>query len=114
MSRDVRLYLEDIAACIGKIKRYVSVGRDAFMADELRIDGVARNFEIIGEAAKRLPPDLTARYPAVPWKRVCGFRDILIHAYDTIDLDQVWRIIEVELPSLEMAVEEMRRTLSKA
>ena len=111
MSRDVRLYLEDIAACIGKISRYASVGRDAFMSDELRIDGVARNFEIIGEAAKRLPPDLTARYPAVPWKRVCGFRDILIHAYDTIDLDQVWKVIEDELPTLESTVEEIRRTL---
>jgi uncharacterized protein with HEPN domain len=67
-------------------------------------DGVIRNFEVIGEAAKRIPSDFRIQQPNIPWRRISAFRDILIHAYDRVDLQEVWRIIEQELPPLKEAI----------
>ena len=101
---DDRGYLSDIRECIDRIEAYTRDGRDAFMASTLIQDGVVRNFEVIGEAAKRLTPALTQSRSEIPWRRVAGFRDILIHQYRGIDLHAVWNVVERELPDLKGAV----------
>jgi uncharacterized protein with HEPN domain len=65
---------------------------------------VIRNFEVIGEASKRFPPEFRDQHPEIPWRRITAFRDVLIHAYDRVDLQEVWRIIKEELPPLEKAI----------
>ena len=97
-------YLSDIHDCIDRIEAYTRDGRDAFMASTLIQDGVVRNFEVIGEAAKRLTPALTQSRPEIPWRRVAGFRDVLIHQYRGIDLYAVWNVVEHELPDLKLSV----------
>ncbi|MEO7911014.1 MAG: DUF86 domain-containing protein [Roseiflexaceae bacterium] len=101
---DDRGYLSDIRECIDRIEAYTRDGRAAFMASTLIQDGVVRNFEVIGEAVKRLTPALTQSQPEIPWRRVAGFRDVLIHQYRGIDLHAVWNVVERELPGLKRAV----------
>ena len=103
MTRD-RLYLQHISDSISRIESYVSKGRDEFLSCRLVQDAVIRNFEIIGEAAKRLSAEFQTSEPTIPWKQIGSFRDVLIHGYFGVDLNQVWRVIEQELPTLGAVV----------
>ena len=88
--RDVRLYLTDILDCIDRIERYTTgLSYEDFIKNEMVIDAVTRNLEIIGEASKNIPPELLARYSAIDWKRVTGFRNIAIHTYFAVDIGVV-------------------------
>jgi uncharacterized protein with HEPN domain len=63
-------------------------------------DATVRQLEIIGEATKRLSPELRSRYSDVPWRRIAGLRDVLIHDYMGVDLDAVWQVTQKDLPAL--------------
>ena len=104
MTDDDRLYLTHIAECIDRIEEYTVSGRDNFMANRLTQDAVIRNFEIIGEAAKRISGGTLGKVPEIPWRDVAGFRDVLIHDYSGVDYEEVWNIIENDLDNLKEAV----------
>jgi len=106
VSRDA-LYLRHILDAIQKIERYAEIGHDEFLAESLRHDAVIRQIEIIGEAAKRLSPQVTGRSPDVPWRQVAGMRDVLIHNYMGVDLESVWNVLQHDLPLLRKTVEEL-------
>jgi uncharacterized protein with HEPN domain len=107
--REEKLYLKDIANCIERIESYTSGGKEEFLRQPIIQDAVVRNFEIIGEATKRLSWELKQAYPNVKWRQVSGFRDILIHDYLRVDLDEVWGIIERDLPILKKVIIEILR-----
>jgi uncharacterized protein with HEPN domain len=67
--------------------------------------------EVIGEAVKRLPPELCQRYPAVPWKLVAGMRDRVSHGYDAIDYATLWDTVGADVPGLLVTVEQMLKDL---
>lgn len=106
MNRD-QLYLIHIRDAIQSILTYTRCGRKEFMLDPMRRDAVVRNFEIIGEATKRLSDDTKSKHPEIPWRDIAGFRDILIHVYEGVDYVEVWNIVENHLPSLRDAVDSM-------
>lgn len=110
MNRD-KDYLEHILECIERILRYTASGQEAFYGAEMAQDAVERNFEIIGEAAKRLSAEIKQTQATIPWRRIAGFRDVLIHDYEDIDLDEVWTIIVRDLPPLKVAVEAMLKSV---
>lgn len=67
-------------------------------------DASIRNFEIVGEAAKRVSPALQAAHPEIPWADLAGFRDVLIHQYFRVDLEIVWALMEQRVAQLHEAV----------
>lgn len=73
-------------------------GREAFLARRLLQDAVMRNFEVLGEAAKRVSPATRDKYPDLPWRRMAGLRDVLIHGYEAVVPEEVWAVVEGELP----------------
>jgi len=105
------LYLDHISERIRRIERCANEGREAFEESHVLQDAVMRNFEVIGEAVKQLSPALRTEYPEVPWRRVAGFRDVLIHNYMGVDVDEVWNVIEKDLPQLKQTVETMREEI---
>ncbi len=104
---DDRLYLIHIAESIEKIEDYTRGGRDVFMDSLMAQDAVVRNFEVIGEAVKQIPGFLKEKRPDIPWRRIAGLRDVLIHQYMSVDLEAVWAIVEEDLPILKQAVTEI-------
>ena len=105
--KDDRVYLVHIREAIEKIVSYSSSGREGLLQNPMAQDAIVRNFEIIGEATKRLREETKNKRPEIAWRDVAGFRDILIHDYMGVDLDEVWNIIECHLLDLRDAVAEL-------
>jgi uncharacterized protein with HEPN domain len=100
-----RVYLRHILDAVQKIESYVSVGQETFMSTSHWQDAVIRQLEIIGEATKRLSLDVRCRHSQIPWKRIAGLRDVLIHDYLGVDISLVWQITQTYLPDLKHQVE---------
>jgi uncharacterized protein with HEPN domain len=100
MSRD-NAYLADILESARIILQHVAgLSREQFLGDLRTQDAVIRRFEIIGEAARHLSPEILGGLPDVPWKLVVGMRNILIHDYADVDATRVWKDTQDDIPLL--------------
>jgi len=102
--KDPRISLVQILECLDRIRAYTKDGKRKFDHDSMVRDAVIRNFEIIGEASKRVPMEFREQTSEIPWRGLSGFRDVLIHQYEGVDYERVWRIIEEDLPGLRSAI----------
>ena len=98
--KDDRPYLADVLQALERVEEIGQRGRQAFLADWLLQDAAIRNFEIVGEAVKRVSEELRAQHPEIPWADLAGFRDVLIHQYFRVDLEIVWALIEQRVAAL--------------
>ncbi len=106
--REAKILIEDIIEAIDKILRYTeSMNYDAFKSDSKTIDAVVRNMEIIGEAANHLPEGFYEIYPEVKWKQIIGLRHRIVHDYFGVDLELIWQIVSVEIPSLKAGISSL-------
>lgn len=96
------LYIEDILESIDKIEEYIGeIKEEDFYRNTQLQDSVLRRLEIIGEAAKNIPPVFRNKYSIIPWKKMAGMRDVLIHEYFGVNLKRVWRVANKDLPRLK-------------
>jgi uncharacterized protein with HEPN domain len=108
MSRDPALRLEDILEAASAVESYVrGFDYDSFVSDRRTVDAVTRNLEIIGEAVKYLPSELTDPVTEVPWRAIAGFRDILAHSYFRTEDSIIWDAAHIHNPALIIAVRNL-------
>lgn len=106
MSRTWRVYARHILDAVEKIRRIQQ--RGDLTQDEVLYDASLRNLQTLSEATQQLPDALKQRYPAIPWRQISGFRNILVHNYlGEIDAQTVSAVIREHLPPLELAVTDM-------
>lgn len=97
--REYILYLEDIFQSMQRIEKYLdNIDFQQFKTTYIVADAVVRNFEIIGEASKKIPTDIQEKYPEIPWRKMYGLRNLIAHEYFGIDYELIWEIATVNLP----------------
>jgi uncharacterized protein with HEPN domain len=108
LSRDWRLYLEDISSACGKITGYLAgQERAGFARDSMVFDAILQNLLVVGEASKRLPDGIKARMPSIQWRAIAGMRDIVAHGYFSLDVDLVWDTASHKIPELKQDIDRV-------
>jgi uncharacterized protein with HEPN domain len=114
MKRDYKLFIKDTISAMKSIEEFVEgLSRDEVREDDKTSSAVIRKFEIIGEATRHVPDNLKEKYPDIPWKRMAGMRDRLIHAYFGVDYRLVWEAIKIDIPELKPRLQEVLAQLEK-
>ena len=107
-TKDLFVYLHEVLECCDDIQSYVSgYTRTSFVADKKTQDAVIRKIEIIGEIVKRLPSVIKINAPDIPWKDIAGMRDILIHEYASVDVNETWVVVTSDIPKLRRNIEKL-------
>jgi uncharacterized protein with HEPN domain len=100
--RDIRLIFEDIIDASDRISDYIQdYSKEEFKGDQKTIDAVVRNIEIIGEAVSNISPDIRMKFSEIPWTKIVGVRNIVIHRYFGVDTDTLWIIIKEQIPKFK-------------
>jgi len=107
--REVGDYLDDIRNAIAEVKEFTSgMNYEDFAADKKTVNAVIRSLEVLGEATKHIPASFRKKHPDIPWTKMAGMRDVLIHDYMGVDLRTVWNVISVRLPELVPMFEKVK------
>ena len=100
MWRDPAWVLDMLQAAQKVLEYAYGLTETSFLASSRDQDAIVRQLTILGEAAKRVSEDFRNKHPDIPWKKIAGLRDVVVHDYFHIDLEKVWRITKEDLPDL--------------
>jgi uncharacterized protein with HEPN domain len=107
--REVYDYIDDILIAISDIETFTKdMSYDTFAQDKKTINAVIRSLEVLGEATKRIPKPVRQKYPDIPWNKMAGMRNVLIHDYMGVDLKTVWKVTQERLQELKLLLEKLR------
>lgn len=113
MSREFLDYVEDVIDAMSKAQKFThGMDYEAFVRDDKTFFAVIRALEIIGEAVKKVPPEVRSQYPDAPWKDITGMRDKLIHEYFGADQKTVWDTVKKDVPALKPVFEKILKDFS--
>jgi uncharacterized protein with HEPN domain len=105
VKREYEDYLNDIVEAVAAIERFVEgMSFEEFREDQKTLFAVTRAFEVLGEAAKKIPQTLKKKHPDIPWREMAGMRDKLIHEYFAVDVSVLWKTIQGDLPLIRSAI----------
>mgnify|MGYP001607499981 FL=1 len=108
MQKDPNIYLADILQAGADIQAYtIGMEKEDFFMDRMAQDAVIRKLAVVGEATKRLPLSIKQREERVPWKKIAGMRDVVVHDYADIDMNIVWQVVKKDLPEIIVAIQRM-------
>ena len=108
MKKEPLIFIQHILENIQNIESFSeSFSENEFTKDKLRQNAIIKSIETIGEASKNIPDSFRKKYSKVPWKKIAGLRDIIVHAYFGIDLNIVWEIIKNDIPKLKIQIEKI-------
>jgi len=111
--RDYRDYIKDILDSINDIESFIrGMNFEEFKKDRKTIYAVVRGIEVIGEATKNIPRALKEKHK-VPWKKMAGMRDRLIHEYFGIDIEILWKTAKEDIPPLKQSVQNILESLEE-
>jgi uncharacterized protein with HEPN domain len=114
MKKDDSVYLHHIIDAFMQIEYYIDgISHEEFLSNKLLQDGVIRQLEVMGEAARNLSDDLRNEYPQVPWRQMIGLRNRMIHAYFNVNLQIIWEIVQGDLPDLKWETESILDSIRK-
>lgn len=106
--KDPKIFLKHTLESISEIDRNTkNLSEDNFFDSVTIQDAVVRRLEIIGEAVKNLPPSFRNKHPKIPWKKIAGMRDVLIHEYFGVNIGLVWKIVNKDIPKLKKQISEL-------
>ena len=107
--REWRFYLDDMTQFAERVISYSEgMSQEDFESNSLNYDAITRNIELIGEAATRIPEEIRASNPNIPWRQIIATRNQLIHGYLGIDNDVLWSIVQDDIPSLLQQLKKLR------
>lgn len=110
--RDYRIYLEDMLEFSQDVLRYTQgLTLAAWQSDSMRVDASLRKLSLIGEAATRVTDEIRAQAPDIPWRKIVGLRNRLMHAYPATDDSAIWSIVTGDLPPLQAALTALMASL---
>ena len=111
-------YLEHMLEALDRIQAYTyGKSKEQFLAEHLVQDAVMRNFGVLGEAANncsKVSPTIVTQYPQLPLAKIYGLRNLITHAYWTVDLEILWNVIERDVPELRAQIHSVLSTLDGA
>ena len=99
--------LEDILDAIAKIEEKTNTSLDNFLDDEMLQVWVLHHLQIIGEASNKLSPQLQQKNLQIPWSQIVALRNIIVHEYFQVDLEDIWQIVKRDLATLKQQIKSI-------